>query len=130
VSQINGGRAIHNAWRTRRFPPGECLRAVRTWLEVPPLHPTAAAAWAGLPPGEKRYSTPPAGAPVWFRDLGAAGHVALSVGDGWVITTDIPVPGAVSVVTISEIEGDWEATCLGWSVSINGRLLEFLAGHR
>jgi cell wall-associated NlpC family hydrolase len=124
----NFGRALHNAWGTRRFEPGYCLRAVRTWLEIPALYHDARHAWDGVKTSDKRWSAPPPGAPVFFATPGLQGHVALSVGDGWVLSTDQPERGKVGLVTIASIEASWSAAELGWSVSLNGRLIPWLLG--
>lgn len=57
----------------------------------------------------------PAGA-LMFWDTGLrAGHVALSLGNGSVVTNDITIPGRISVVPASAIDERWGARYLGWA---------------
>lgn len=57
----------------------------------------------------------PAGA-LMFWDTGeCAGHVALSLGDGYIATNDVYRSGGISVVPASTIEQQWGARYLGWT---------------
>jgi hypothetical protein len=56
---------------------------------------------------------PPRGALVFWRTSNAAGHIALSLGGGKVLSTDYPRPGTVGVAPLSDID-QW-GTRVGWS---------------
>jgi hypothetical protein len=62
-----------------------------------------------------RQREAPAGA-LMFWDTGLRpGHVALSLGDGYVATNDVITPGRISIVPASTIEARWNARYLGWT---------------
>ena len=62
-----------------------------------------------------RQRNAPAGA-LMFWDTGLrAGHVAISLGDGYVASNDIITPGKISIVPASTIDARWNARYLGWT---------------
>jgi hypothetical protein len=68
----------------------------------------------------KRYSgTPPPGAVVYWA-TGDHGHVALSIGNGNVRSTDWPDKGHVGNVSIDHLTSWWSATYRGWSADYAG----------
>ncbi len=76
---------------------------------------TAADFWVAA---EQRYAPipePPVGALVFWATDDPAGHVALSLGEGMVVSNDVLHPGAISVVALSEIAKRWGAYYLGWA---------------
>jgi len=76
---------------------------------------TALIHFAAIPPGLKTVTAtgvPPRGALVFWR-TGWAGHVALSLGDGTVISTDYPHAGVMGRATLAQIDA-WGPR-LGWS---------------
>lgn len=105
---------------------GLCLRFVRTALGIPAVYPSAIAAWKGAQ-NKHTAGPPPAGAPVFWSG-GAYGHIALSVGGGRVLSTDIRRRGHVDEVAIDLVHDRWGLTYLGWSEDLNGRPVD-LAGR-
>jgi hypothetical protein len=72
------------------------------------------------------HGTPPKGAAVFW--LGHThGHIAISVGGGKCLSTDIRRRGKADIVPISEIHRRWGLTYVGWSEDVNGVRLNF--GH-
>lgn len=63
-------------------------------------------------PGDRN---PPPGALMYWDTGGAAGHVALYLGDGQIASNDILRPGYIDVVDATAIESRWGATYLGWT---------------
>ena len=62
-----------------------------------------------------RQRDAPAGA-LMFWDTGLrAGHVAISLGNGYVATNDVITPGRISIVSASTIDTRWNARYLGWT---------------
>jgi hypothetical protein len=62
-----------------------------------------------------RVRNAPAGA-LMFWDTGMrAGHVAISLGNGYVASNDIITPGRISIVPASTIDARWNARYLGWT---------------
>lgn len=96
--------------------PRMCLHYVRTWLNAPGGAPTASAAWAMSKHKHRRDYNAPAGVPVYF----SPNHVALSIGDGKIISTDWPRSGHVGQTTIRTLEKRWNHRYLGWAANING----------
>jgi hypothetical protein len=63
-----------------------------------------------------RQRNAPAGA-LMFWDTGSrAGHVAISLGNGYVASNDIVTPGRISIVNSDYIDDKWHARYLGWTV--------------
>jgi hypothetical protein len=61
---------------------------------------------------------PPPGVPVWWTG-GASGHVAISAGRGFVISTDYPASTQISRVAIKTLTQKWHKTYVGWTEDIN-----------
>ena len=84
------------AWMQRSMPrgaPGEpvlnaCERYMNLSYGLGGGYPTALAHWNAPGPRTAGMSTPPRGALVFWRSGNPAGHVALSLGGGQVISTD------------------------------------------
>lgn len=111
-------KAFHNALNARTNVPGMCLKHVRTWLGIPARYPDAISAWHHA--GRRVTSrTPPPGIPVFFAG-GRHGHIALSLGNGKIRTTDWP-RGRVGTTTIAELERRWHYRYLGASFELNGQ---------
>lgn len=72
--------------------------------------------WLAMPQHNKDHN-PPLGALVFWRSI-PYGHVALSCGDGTVISTDILVPGGVSRVPIDTVTHKWGIAYLGWTPAV------------
>jgi cell wall-associated NlpC family hydrolase len=79
-------------------------------------------------PGEPRYNTPPRGALVFWKGTNSYpqydsedGHVAISVGNGQVISTEQGNSGPdVHIVGISAVTAEGGGTYLGWIMPISG----------
>lgn len=91
-----------HAWAN---PPGGEPTAIAHWYDIKRNMPDAA---------HGPDSAPPAGALV-FWEGGSAGHTAISVGQGWVESTDYPKAGKRSLVPISDITDNWGKTYVGWT---------------
>jgi hypothetical protein len=102
-----------------KFETGMCLRFVRTCYKVDSKYASAAIAWS-----KTRYrhsSVPPKGVPVWWTGgTRGFGHVAISDGGGYVISTDTGGKGRVGRTSIRHITNAWSQTYRGWTEDING----------
>ena len=58
---------------------------------------------------------PPRGSLLFWDTGRRAGHVAISLGDGKIVSNDILTPGEIDVVPASLIERRWGARYLGWT---------------
>jgi hypothetical protein len=102
----------------RSFPTGMCLKFVRTCYNVPPQYATAAIAWSKTK--YRHGGTPPKGVPVWWTGGSRGfGHVAISAGGGFVISTDSGGRGRVGRTSIAHITRAWGQTYRGWTEDIN-----------
>lgn len=122
-------QAIANCAAEIKHPtPGwkaQCLRFCRTMYGIPSQHTSAINAWIG---STYKHTTgvPPRGAFVFWK-VGQFGHIAISDGNGFCISTDIKGPGTVARVPITTINTRWSAHYLGWTEDVNGvRLSEFV----
>lgn len=95
-----------------------CLKFVRTCLGVPPRYSSARVAWSHVAKSDRHGgSTPPPGVPVFW----SPNHVALSVGGGYVESTDILREGLIDRVSIDYITRHWGLRYLGWTETLNGK---------
>jgi uncharacterized protein YgiM (DUF1202 family) len=97
-----------------------CLQFTRSAFRVKAKYPSAIVAWSNA---KKRHATDnadsiPAGVPV-FWSIGQYGHVAISLGGGRCISTDILRRGKPDIVDIDTVTKRWGARLLGWSEDIN-----------
>ena len=98
-----------------------CLAFVRTTFRLPGNEGSAISAWHAAKHKHKHDTHPPAGVPVfWSGGSSGAGHVAVSLGNGWIISTDQPYSGHVSKVKLSKIADDWGLHYLGWTEDLEG----------
>lgn len=100
---------------------GLCLQFVRMCFGLGAVHPSAIAAWnaAGRRHPTTDAGTIPRGVPVFWR-IGDFGHIALSLGGGLCLSTDVKRRGRVDIVRIDAIREAWGAQLLGWSEDLNG----------
>lgn len=103
----------------RTFASGMCLKFVRTSYNVSPKYASAAIAWNKSK--FRHSSTPPKGVPVWWTGGSRGfGHVAISDGGGFVISSDTGGKGRVGRTSIRRITKTWNQTYRGWTEDING----------
>ena len=114
------------AWMQANMPrgaPGEpvlnaCERYMNLAYGLGGGYPTALSHWNAAGPKSRGYSTPPRGALVFWRSSNPAGHVALSLGNGIVVSTDYNAQthryqaGMLSAGPITDIDRWGER--LGW----------------
>lgn len=108
--------------------PGQCLGWSREQADVPSLYDAASTAWehaSGRHPGD---DTPPAGAAVyWTGGSNGYGHVAISLGNGLVRSSDGAGQGVVGTVPLGRITEEWGLDYAGWASSINGYTIRGIA---
>lgn len=109
----------YGAWQTNM-----CMNFV--WYQLSYSHVYGIAdAYAGWDMAHDRHTgsdkgNPPAGAPVYWSTSHPYGHVALSVGDGKVRSTDWPEKGSVGTVDIDQMTAAWGMALLGWTEDLCG----------
>jgi hypothetical protein len=115
-------KAYSLATTDRYNTPNKCLQQVREWWGVPSKYPSAISAWRNA---RYKYSgVPPKGAPVFYSG-GQYGHVAFSLGNGYVRSTDAAGTGRVGTVPLNWFKANWGYTYLGWTRDLNGVTLPF-----
>lgn len=79
---------------------------------------TAYIHWTQIPSTYKRAgdrSVPAGGLAFFSSGSGGAGHVMISIGNGYFMSNDIEVSGRIDRTTIATIESRWGQTYLGWA---------------
>lgn len=99
-----------------------CLQFVRMAFDLPAVYGNAGDAWDHA---KRRHPTTdpntiPRGVPVFWETSGAADHVALSLGGGLCLSTDVRRPGHVDIVRIDAIRQAWGCQLKGWTEDLNG----------
>jgi hypothetical protein len=118
-----GREAIAWARDHMTWEPGYCLQWVRSSFDVGSLYPDANTAWRNA---NRKHRTEygvhcPRGVPIWWTGGSHGyGHVALSLGDGWCLSTDAGGSGKVAKVRISDLTRRWGLNFQGWTEDING----------
>jgi hypothetical protein len=124
--QLGNPRTVAQAiaWLQAAMPngvPGEhveggCERYMTLAYGWPGGYPTALAHWQAAGPRSVGYSVPPRGALVFWATGNPAGHVALSLGGGMIVSTDFDghryAPGLITAGPITAID-QWGPR-LGW----------------
>ncbi|HEX3612691.1 MAG TPA: hypothetical protein VHU88_13475 [Sporichthyaceae bacterium] len=114
-------RRARRAIGRRRHWRHMCLSFVRTRYHLPRRQHSAYRAWRAAHHKHRHDRRPPAGVPVfWSGGSHHLGHVAISLGHGWIITTDLPRTGHVTRVRLSTIHRRWGLHYLGWTEDLEG----------
>jgi cell wall-associated NlpC family hydrolase len=101
--------------------PHLCLAFVRTRYELPRRHHTAIGAWLAAKHKHRHDRRPPAGVPVfWSGGSRGRGHVAISLGHGRIISTDLPRTGHITRTGLSAPGRAWGLHYLGWTEDLEG----------
>lgn len=109
----------------RRTQSGMCLRETRQYYGVPAKYPAAKDSLAAAQREGKAYrihnwNKVPKGAIVyWFGGGSKYGHIAISVGKGYVISTDIPSAGRYGRIHGAQLMRAWGYTRAYWSPLVN-----------
>ena len=119
-----GADAIAWARNVSRYnPPGMCQQFTRLAFGAGGGAPSASKAWdwAKKKHPTKNANSIPAGVPVfWKGGSRGFGHVAVSLGNGLVRSTDWPRSGQVGTARITDISRAWNQRLMGWTEDING----------
>lgn len=117
-----GNAAIKWARDHMRWQEGYCLQWVRSCFNVGSLYYDAAEGWdrARYKHRVNHGKAVPRGVPVWWTGGSSGhGHIALSVGDGYCLSTDAGGAGKVAKVSIDDLTRRWGIHLVGWSEDIN-----------
>src|SRR5580765_8166140 len=112
--------SARHAENDRFNAPGMCQQVVRTWCGIGARYADAATAWRNTNdrhPGDRH---PPRGAAVfWTGGSHGYGHIALSLGNGKIRSTDSGGRGRVATVDLGWVERNWHHRYAGWAWDIN-----------
>jgi len=117
----------YGSWQTNM-----CMNFV--WYQLSYAHVYGIAdAYAGWDMAHRRHDgadrdDPPAGAPVYWSTDHPYGHVAISVGNRQVRSTDWPSKGKVGTVDLDVITREWGMDLLGWTEDLCGDSIAGLLG--
>lgn len=119
---LSPSAAIQKALSTTRNDPGMCDKWVASYYGYSSSgYATAIAHWNSIPVTNKHPGdiNAPAGALVfWSGGSTGAGHVALSLGGGKIVSTDYPRSGITSTTTIDAISNGWGEHYQGWATPV------------
>jgi cell wall-associated NlpC family hydrolase len=122
---------VADAEQSTMNEPGKCLQWAREQAGIPTGAATAATAWESADVKRRGDPTPPPGAAVyWIGGSHGYGHVAISVGNGQVRSSDAGGTGQVATVPVGWITKNWDLRYAGWSNSINGYTIPGLSPRR
>lgn len=105
---------------------GWCEKFVRQSFGFPARYSSALLAWAATKRRHGDINNAPAGVPIFWRlhpknpNYGL-GHVALSVGGGYCISTSVGPGGSIGKVKIADLTRAWGMTPLGWTEDYHGQ---------
>lgn len=109
-----------SAEQTETNEPGYCLKWCRLRADIPALYPDAATAWKYAHHRHKGDRYPPRGAMVyWLGGSAGYGHIAVSVGNGRIRSTDAGGAGHVATVDVGWVEAHWGLPFAGWADNVN-----------
>lgn len=130
MSILNSEQAATNAEKRTRNIPNACQIVTRGYYGAPSVGDVdgdgssdAEDGWKSEPASGKHLGdrTPPRGMPVsWLHGSSDHGHRAISLGNGMIRSTDVPVAGQTSTVPLRWIEDNWHLEYAGWSETISG----------
>jgi hypothetical protein len=113
-------RTARNAENDRYNAPGYCLQVCRTWAGIGARYGTASTAWYNTNDRHPGSRKPPRGSAVyWTGGSHGYGHIAISLGNGRIRSTDAGGSGRVATVPLSWIESHWGLRYAGWAWDIN-----------
>lgn len=105
---------------------GWCEKFTRETFGFPAKYASATRAWNATKRRHSDINNAPAGVPVFWElhpknpNYGL-GHVALSVGGGYCISTSVGPGGAIAKIKIADLTRAWGATPRGWSEDYHGK---------
>lgn len=108
---------------------GMCLWTCQEAYGAPHVYPSAAVAW-GHAAHKHRDDKPPRGAAVyWTGGSHGYGHIALSLGQDHIVSTDLPNWGRIGVVSLHTPRTSWGVKYAGWTPTIGGLMIPDVGSH-
>jgi len=105
-----------NAEKDSTNDPGYCQQQTRQWSGIAAMYPDAATAWRNTNDRHPGNRNPPRGAHVfWTGGSSGYGHVAMSLGNQKIRSTDAGGRGRVATVDLGWVEANWGLQYAGWA---------------
>jgi hypothetical protein len=121
VADSDAAETVAAAKASSYNTPGQCLGWSREQADIPSRYVDAATAWEHATGRHAGDPTPPKGAAVyWTGGSGGHGHIAISVGNGMVRSSDAGGSGVVATISLKQLSREWHLTYVGWADTING----------
>ncbi|QWF23369.1 CHAP domain-containing protein [Nocardioides sp. LMS-CY] len=121
LAPSNAAQTAASAMESTTNEPGQCLGWAREQAGIPSKYAAATTAWRHASGRHTGNATPPRGAAVyWTGGSSGHGHVAISLGNGLVRSSDAGGSGTVATVPIRYFDREWDLEYAGWAGSING----------
>jgi hypothetical protein len=123
VAGLGDSALVHKALNDvgMRYAIGMCLQFIRTLVGAPGGEYSSMTAWGDTRMKHRGDWNAPPGAPMWWG--GGLGHVALSVGGGKIVSTDLPTSGRIGLVDKHLPTTRWGKPYLGWTGDLNGTVI-------
>lgn len=100
--------------------PGMCLQVVRQWAGIASKYPDATTAWKNTDHRLGKGKYPRGSAVYWTGGSSGHGHIACSLGNGKVRSTDAAGSGKVATRDIGWFEANWPSLTLAgaaWDIN-------------
>ncbi|MEX0427681.1 hypothetical protein AB3X52_08625 [Nocardioides sp. DS6] len=121
VAPSDAAQTVAAAMSSTVNVPGQCLAWSREQAGIPSKYADATSAWDHATGRHPDSADPPRGAAVyWTGGSSGHGHIAISLGDGQVRSSDAGGTGQVATVSIRHLSLEWNLQYAGWANSING----------
>lgn len=115
-------QSARNAEADRWNRVGYCLQQTRTWAGIPGGTSTAAQAWWNSQRKHYDRNIPRGGFAFWTGGSRGYGHIAMSLGNGWIRSTDAAGYGVIATRSLQWFDDNWGSTLdyVGWTDNLNG----------
>jgi hypothetical protein len=121
LAPSNATETVSSAMSSTANVPGHCLEWSREQAGIPSKYMDATTAWEHASGRRPADADPPRGAAVyWTGGSSGYGHIAISLGNGKVRSSDAGGYGQVATVRIHQISELWDLHYAGWANTING----------
>jgi len=116
----NADQTAQRALNTSTNKPGYCLQQCRTWAGIGSMYGDATTAWKNTNDRHPGNKSAPRGSMVyWTGGSHGYGHIAVSLGNGKVRSTDAGGSGKVATVSIDWPTTHWGLPYAGWAWDVN-----------
>lgn len=121
IAPRNADQVVASAKAATTYPPGLCLQWSRKQALIPSMWPSAAVAWQNTVRKHFDRNFPPGAFVFWTGGSEGNGHIAISLGNGFVRSTDAGGSGIIATRHVSWFDRAWPSqNYAGWTDNVNG----------